>query len=74
MRMLLTFLASFAIPASAAVLSYQYDATGRLAGVNYGGVSNTTYTYDKNGSLLARINAANPLPPLAARPRGSARS
>lgn len=62
----LALLAALALPASAAVITYNYDAAGRLTGVNYGGTSNTTCAYDKNGSLLSRVNALAPLPPLAA--------
>jgi YD repeat-containing protein len=57
---------ALAAPSHAVVISYDYDAAGRLTGVNYGGTSNTTYAYDKNGSLLSRVTSTNPLPPLAA--------
>ncbi|MEK0449406.1 MAG: hypothetical protein RL088_1674 [Verrucomicrobiota bacterium] len=53
------------------VISYRYDAAGRLTNVNYGGTSSTTYAYDKNGSLLSRTNAVAPLPPFAANYAGS---
>lgn len=58
--------AALALPAPALVVSYSYDAAGRLRGVNYGGMSNTAYSYDANGNLLVRANTTNPLPPLAA--------
>jgi YD repeat-containing protein len=66
MKTTLTLLAAIALPASAAVISYNYDVAGRLTGVNYGGTSNTTYAYDKNSNLLSRVNTVSPLPPLAA--------
>lgn len=66
MKTLIALLTALPLPASAAVISYRYDAAGRLTGVNYGGTSSTTYAYDKNGSLLSRVNAVAPLPPLAA--------
>jgi YD repeat-containing protein len=51
--------------ANAAVLSYSYDAAGRLTGVNYGGTSRTNYTYDSNGNLLTRTNAIGQPAPVA---------
>jgi YD repeat-containing protein len=51
--------------ANAAVLSYSYDAAGRLTGVNYGGLSRTNYTYDNNGNVLMRINAVGQPAPVA---------
>lgn len=63
---LTALLTALALPASAAVLTYNYDAAGRLTGVNYGGTSNTAYTYNAGGSLLSRISTLAPLPPLAA--------
>lgn len=48
------------------VVAYRYDAAGRLTNVNYGGAANTTYAYDKNGSLLSRATSIAPLPALAA--------
>ena len=60
--------------ASAAVISYSYDAAGRLTRVNYGGFVNTTYKYDANGNLLSRVNSTAPLPLAAARYLGLIRA
>lgn len=66
MKISILLLAALVLPASASVISYNYDAAGRLTGVNYGGTSSTAFAYDKNGSLLSRVNTIAPLPPLAA--------
>lgn len=66
MKTTFALLVAFSAQASAVVISYRYDAAGRLSVANYGGTSNTTYAYDKNGSLLSRVNTIAPLPPLAA--------
>lgn len=39
--------------ARASTLSYTYDAAGRLVSINYGGNTNSVFTYDDNGNLLA---------------------
>lgn len=56
----LLVLSGLASPVTAAILSYNYDAAGRLTAVNYNGASRTTYGYDKNGSLLTRANSTTP--------------
>ena len=44
--------------ASAATVSYSYDAAGRLAKVDYGAGRSITYTYDPAGNLLSRTATA----------------
>ena len=51
--------------ANAVVISYSFDAAGRLTGANYGGASRTNYTYDNNGNLLTRTNAVGQPAPVA---------
>lgn len=63
-------LIALALPAHALIISYSYDAAGRLRGVDYGGASNTAYAYDANGNLLARTNTVNPFIPLLGRYTG----
>lgn len=46
--------------ASALRISYTYDAAGRMVAANYNGNSRTSYAYDKNGSLLSRVNTITP--------------
>jgi|JI6StandDraft_1071083.scaffolds.fasta_scaffold03125_6 YD repeat-containing protein len=46
--------------ASALRISYSYDAAGRMTAVNYNGNARTAYGYDKNGSLLSRVNTVTP--------------
>jgi YD repeat-containing protein len=53
------------LPARAIQISYSYDSAGRLTSASYGGAGNTTYQYDRNGNLLARVNTVNPFVPLA---------
>jgi YD repeat-containing protein len=57
MAALLVLLPSFA---SALRISYTYDAAGRMTAVNYNGNSRTAYSYDKNGSLLSRVDTVTP--------------
>ncbi|HZJ14115.1 MAG TPA: RHS repeat domain-containing protein [Chthoniobacteraceae bacterium] len=59
-----------AVPARAMIISYSYDSAGRLTKANYGGASNTTYKYDDDGNLLARMNSVNPFLPLAGKYSG----
>lgn len=44
----------------AARLTYRYDTAGRLTAVNYDGESRTAYGYDKNGSLVSRVDSVTP--------------
>lgn len=62
---LIALAAALAWPAHALVVSYTYDAAGRLTSANYGGVSSTAYTYDANGNLLSRVNSESLFIPLA---------
>jgi YD repeat-containing protein len=52
--------------AVSAVLSYNYDAAGRLTGSTYDGASRLTYQYDRNGNLVARRAGTDVIPDLAA--------
>jgi len=52
--------------ATAAVISYNYDAAGRLIGNTYDGSTRLAYQYDRNGNLLARRAANDVIPALAA--------
>jgi len=56
---------------SAVLISYQHDVAGRLTTVNYNGASRTQYAYDKNGSLLSRINSVTPPTAAAAQMAGT---
>lgn len=56
---------------SAVLISYQHDVSGRLTTVNYNGASRTQYVYDKNGSLLSRINSVTPPAAAAAQMAGN---
>jgi YD repeat-containing protein len=60
--LILTLFAATALPAQAITyqIAYNHDAAGRLTAVNYNGASRTAYNYDKNGSLLSRINTVTP--------------
>jgi YD repeat-containing protein len=62
--LILTLFAATALPAQAITyqIAYNHDAAGRLTAVNYNGASRTAYNYDKNGSLLSRINTVTPAP------------
>ncbi|MBM3189057.1 MAG: hypothetical protein FJZ90_10090 [Chloroflexi bacterium] len=56
-------------PAQAAtpslVVSYTYDAAGRLVQVDYGGGRRVAYTYDQAGNLLRReVLGVSPTPSL----------
>lgn len=58
-----TLIAAFTLQACslcAAVISYSYDAAGRMTAVNYDGASRTAYGYDKTGSLLSRVSTVTP--------------
>lgn len=52
--------AAMAGPLHALRISYTYDAAGRMTAANYNGNSRTSYAYDKNGSLLSRVNTLTP--------------
>lgn len=39
---------------SAATVNYSYDASGRLAKIDYGSGGSITYAYDNAGNLLSR--------------------
>src|SRR4051812_27697657 len=39
--------------AFASTLTCSYDTAGRLVSVNYGGNTNSTFSYDNNGNLLS---------------------
>jgi uncharacterized protein (TIGR03437 family) len=52
--MKLAFLLLLALLASAAGVSYTYDAAGRLVKVDYSNGSTIAYTYDKAGNLTSR--------------------
>lgn len=56
---------ALALPVRAVVISYTYDAAGRLTSAGFGGVSSTTYRYDANGNLLALTNSQSLFVPLA---------
>lgn len=57
----ITTLLWLAAPAAeAARISYSYDAAGRMTAVSYDGASRTAYGYDKNGSLLSRVDSVTP--------------
>ena len=43
--------------ASAANITYTYDAAGRLTTADYGGGKSIAYTYDNNGNLLQQVTA-----------------
>ena len=43
----------------AGTISYTYDNTGRLTGVDYGAGKSIAYSYDNNGNLLTREVAAS---------------
>lgn len=44
--------------ASAANITYTYDAAGRLTKADYVGGQSIAYTYDNNGNLLQQVTAA----------------
>lgn len=54
-----------AAPLSAYAIAYTYDGAGRLTAVSYGGTSNTTYGFDKEGNLLTQADTTNKFAPLA---------
>jgi len=60
-----TLVAATVAAANAVILTYSFDAAGRLTGANYGGTSRTNYTYDNNSNLLARTNAVGQPAPVA---------
>jgi YD repeat-containing protein len=62
--------AAFVSSARAIQISYSYDSAGRLTSASYGAAGNTTYQYDRNGNLLARVNTVNPFLPLAGKYAG----
>ena len=51
-RLILFLLASQLIIAAA--VNYSYDATGRLAKIDYGAAGSISYTYDKAGNVTSR--------------------
>ena len=59
---------------SAATANYSYDASGRLAKIDYGSGGSITYMYDNAGNLLSRTvapagQAAAPATPPATTPK-----
>jgi uncharacterized repeat protein (TIGR01451 family) len=50
---------------SASTLNFNYDAAGRLVSVNYGGSTNTAFSYDNNGNLLSQSTFVSANPDLA---------
>src|SRR4030095_970390 len=61
---------AFVSSARAIQISYGYDSAGRLTSASYGAAGNTTYQYERNGNMLARINTVNPSLPLAGKYAG----
>jgi uncharacterized repeat protein (TIGR01451 family) len=49
----------------ASTLDFSYDAAGRLVNVNYGGNTNTVFSYDNNGNLLNQSTFVSANPDLA---------
>jgi YD repeat-containing protein len=66
--MMKTFLACMLVATAAhgAVISYRYDAAGRLTAATYDGTTHLDYQYDRHGSLLVRRVGTDILPALAA--------
>jgi uncharacterized repeat protein (TIGR01451 family) len=66
MRLLIAILFLFVQSlASASTLTCSYDSGGRLVNVNFGGSTNSSFTFDNNGNLLSQSTFVSGNPNLA---------